>query len=188
MEQKMKPKPRERILQVAADLFYRQGYTQTGINQIIAEADIAIGSLYKHFPSKSDLLVAYLEMKENEWLEDFEKFCKGTDNPKELIIKYVDFRIEHQQNTAFCGCPFIKIMSQLDTTDDKVQQIVEAHKSKQKALLYSFFKQIPDIGSWDKKQLSENFFVLVEGAIVTTTILRNTQALESARKFIKKII
>ena len=186
MQQKIKPK--QRILQVAADLFYRQGYTQTGINQIIAEADIAIGSLYKHFPSKSDLLVAYLQMKENEWLEDFEKFCEGTDSPKEKILKYVDFRIEQQLKTDFCGCPFIKILSQLDATEEKVLQIVEGHKNKQKALLYSFFKQIPNSGLWEKKQLSENFFVLVEGAVVTTTIFRNTQALESARKFMKKII
>jgi AcrR family transcriptional regulator len=186
MQQKIKPK--QRILQVAADLFYRQGYTQTGINQIIAEADIAIGSLYKHFPSKNDLLVAYLQMKEEEWLADFEKYCKDTDNPKAKIIKYVDFRIEQQLKTGFCGCPFIKIISQLEAAEIKVLQIVEGHKNKQKALLYNFFKQLPDAGLWDKKQLSENIFVLVEGAVVTSTIYRNTQALESAKKFIKKIL
>ncbi len=127
-------------------------------------------------------------MKEDEWLEGFEKFCKDTDKPKEKILKYVDFRIEHQLKTDFCGCPLIKIISQLDTAEEKVQQIVEGHKNKQKALLYSFFKQIPDPGLWDKKQLSEIIFALIEGAVITSTIFRNTQALESARKFIKKII
>lgn len=45
---------RENILSTAADLFYKQGYNSTGINQIIDEADIARGSLYNHFKSKND--------------------------------------------------------------------------------------------------------------------------------------
>ena len=59
-----KEKVRERIIRVASDLFYKQGYNSTGINQIIAEADIVIGSLYNHFSSKNDLLQAYLIKEE----------------------------------------------------------------------------------------------------------------------------
>lgn len=183
-----KIKVRDRILQVAGALFFRQGYNQTGINQIIAEADIAIGSLYKHFPSKNDLLLAYLKMKENEWQEGFELFCQDTSSAKDKILKYVDFRIAHQQKTGFGGCPFIKIMSQLDGKEEEVRAIVEAYKSKQKSLLYSYFRQIPLEGAGDKKLLSENFFLLVEGAVVNTTISKNMHALEAARKFIKKTI
>ena len=51
---------KDRILDTASRLFYDQGYHVTGINQIIDEADIARASLYNHFPSKTDLLLAYL--------------------------------------------------------------------------------------------------------------------------------
>ncbi|MEC5145835.1 TetR/AcrR family transcriptional regulator [Chitinophaga sp. 212800010-3] len=186
MQKKLKVK--DRILLVAAELFSRQGYTQTGINQIIAEADIAIGSLYNHFPSKNDLLLAYLQKLENEWFEGFDKFIQGIDNPKEKILKYVDFRIAHQLKTDYCGCPFIKIIAQVGAREEKVQQMVEGHKNKQKAMLYSFFKQLPNEGNLDRKMLSDNCFMMVEGAVVSTTIARNTQALENVKKFIRKTL
>lgn len=47
--------PHEGILETAAQPFYRQGYQATSINQIIAEAGVAKGSFYAHFPSKDDL-------------------------------------------------------------------------------------------------------------------------------------
>ena len=60
---------RERILDTASRLFYDQGYQATGINQIIEEASIAKSSLYQHFRTKDDLLVAYLKIAEREWFE-----------------------------------------------------------------------------------------------------------------------
>jgi AcrR family transcriptional regulator len=50
----------DRIMAAAADLFYRQGYRATGINQVIAESGVAKASFYDHFPSKDDLLYAYV--------------------------------------------------------------------------------------------------------------------------------
>jgi AcrR family transcriptional regulator len=69
---------RSRIIDTASRLFYSQGYNSTGINQVIKEANVAKSSLYQYFPSKDDLLVAYLnEASKNtnqaidEWLEKY---------------------------------------------------------------------------------------------------------------------
>jgi len=53
--------PAERILDVASDLFYRQGYRATGINEVIKESGVAKATFYNHFPTKDDLCYAYLE-------------------------------------------------------------------------------------------------------------------------------
>ena len=53
---------RDAIVNTAARLFYKQGYSNTGINQIIEETKIAKSSLYQHFRSKEDLLMAYLKV------------------------------------------------------------------------------------------------------------------------------
>ncbi|NML40343.1 TetR/AcrR family transcriptional regulator [Chitinophaga sp. G-6-1-13] len=185
---KEKVKVRDRILNVATELFSRQGFNQTGINQIIAEADIAIGSLYNHFPSKNDLLLAYLQRKEDEWFEGYERSCKGTSSAKEKILKFVDFRIAQQKQSDFCGCPFTKIISEIGSQEAQIQQMVESHKSKQRVLLQGLFRELKDTGELDRKLLAENFFLMVEGATVNTTISRNMQALEHVRKFIKKLI
>ncbi|WP_078668600.1 TetR/AcrR family transcriptional regulator [Chitinophaga eiseniae] len=185
---KEKVKVRDRILNVATDLFSRQGFNQTGINQIIAEADIAIGSLYNHFPSKNDLLLAYLLRQEEEWFDGYEQSCKGAGNAREKILKFVDFRIEQQKKSDFCGCPFTKIIAEVGSQEEPVQQMVESHKNKQRVLLHGLFKELTDTGGLEPKLLAESFFLMVEGATVNTTISRNTQALENVRKFIKKLI
>jgi AcrR family transcriptional regulator len=52
--------PRERIMSVAADLFYKQGYRATGVNEVIEKSGVAKATFYSHFPSKDDLALAYL--------------------------------------------------------------------------------------------------------------------------------
>ncbi|NLR60531.1 TetR/AcrR family transcriptional regulator [Chitinophaga polysaccharea] len=184
---KEKVKVRDRILNVATDLFYHQGFNQTGINQIIAEADIAIGSLYNHFPSKNDLLLAYLRKQEEEWFEGLEKFTQGISHPREKILKFIDYRIAQQQ-PDFYGCPFIKIIAEIGTQDQQVQQLVEGHKNRQRMLLQGLFQQLDYDGPVDKKLLADNFFLMVEGATVNATISRNIKALEGVKKFIRKMI
>ncbi len=58
---------RERIVQTALDLFYRQGYLATGINQVIAEAGVSKNTFYYYFPSKEDLCLAYLQERHKVW-------------------------------------------------------------------------------------------------------------------------
>ena len=156
-----KIKVRDRILHVATELFYHQGFNQTGINQIIAEADIAIGSLYNHFASKNDLLLAYLKKQEEDWFAGLEQFSKGVTQPKEKLFKFVDYRIEQQKRSGFSGCPFIKIMDEVGAADMQVLQLVEAHKEKQRAMLNSLFKQVPYEGPLDRKLLADTVFLMI---------------------------
>ncbi|MCE7039120.1 TetR/AcrR family transcriptional regulator [Dyadobacter sp. CY312] len=84
----------QRILDTASRLFYCQGFNNTGINQVIAEADIAIGSLYKHYKSKNELLYHYLEMQEIEFFYNLNEYLKGEGNPKEKLLKLINYRIQ----------------------------------------------------------------------------------------------
>jgi AcrR family transcriptional regulator len=99
----------ERILETASDLFYYQGFNNTGINQIIAEAGVAIGSLYKHYRSKNDLLYRYLEMQEIGFFYNLNEYVKDENNPKEKLLKFINYRIQLQKDANFSGCHFIKI-------------------------------------------------------------------------------
>ncbi|WP_143304784.1 TetR/AcrR family transcriptional regulator [Chitinophaga vietnamensis] len=183
-----KMKVRDRIMHVAADLFYRQGYHQTGINQIIAEADIAIGSLYNHFPSKNDLLMAYLERKEAEFFEELAAFSASADSPRERILRYVDFRIDQQKKFNFNGCPFTNIISEVGTHDPELRKVVEENKKRHYSWLLPLFKQAKCEDLWDKKLLAESFFLMTEGANVNSTVTRSVQPLEQIKKFIKKVV
>lgn len=184
-----KEKARERIIRVASDLFYRQGYNSTGINQIIAEADIAIGSLYNHFSSKTDLLQAYLVKEELDWLEGFENSIAAISDPKQKLLAVVDYRKKLQQTSKFAGCHFIKITAEIGESNPSVSDFVKAHKRKQKELIYALVKQISEyIPEMDTDLVTENIFLLIEGAVVTSTINKDNEVFDQTKKIIQGLL
>src|ERR1700750_1211479 len=97
----------DKILDTAERLFFTQGYNVTGINQVIEEADIAKASLYNHFESKTDLLVAYLQRFHKQWFERLETTVNKVADPKGKLLAIFDHHSERQQAREFGGCPFI---------------------------------------------------------------------------------
>ncbi len=136
---------RERILNTASRLFYLQGFNNTGINQIIAEADIAIGSLYKHFKSKNDLLASYLEQEEAIYFLNLDAYNKNEKHPVKALIKLIDYRIKLQEDSNCSGCPFIKINAEVGRQDKMVEKLVVVHKQKQRDYLKSIVSAMEDI-------------------------------------------
>lgn len=92
---------RDRILSVAGPLFYREGYRAIGIDRVIAEADVAKATFYKHFPSKDDLIVAWIARAE----EASAKGLPPEDGPMPLTI-YVDAMLAMARQGACMGCTY----------------------------------------------------------------------------------
>ena len=176
----------QRILDTASNLFYNQGFNNTGINQIIAEADIAIGSLYKHYRSKNDLLYSYLEMQKREFFSNLNECLKDEKNPKEKLLKLINYRIQLQKDANFSGCHFIKINAELGRKDERVNELVAKHKEKQKAYLYQIVEEIgtTQILPLQTILLMNSIFLMLEGAVVSATIQGNSNDLEALKEII----
>ncbi|REC49660.1 TetR/AcrR family transcriptional regulator [Chryseobacterium pennipullorum] len=181
-----KEKVRDRIIRVASDLFYKQGFNSTGINQIIAEADIAIGSLYNHFSSKNDLLQAYLIQEEAAWFDGAEKVISEISEPKEKISALIDYRKKLQETSEFAGCHFIKIISEIGESNAAVSNFVKAHKMKQKELIRTLVKQ--NKNTVDSDAVTEQIFLLIEGAVVTSTINKEDISFDHIQKIIQGLL
>ena len=182
-----KIKLRDRILNVATDLFHRQGYNQTGVNQLIAEADIAYASLYNNFSSKNDLLVAYLEKQSAEFFDGFDRFSKGAGGPREILFKLIDYRIALQKDD-FRGCPFTKIIAEIGTADPIVLRIVQQHKERQKRQLYELLVQIDSPNLADNQLFADSLFLMIEGAAVNSTVNKDVSPLECVRNFLLQVV
>ncbi|AZA77730.1 TetR/AcrR family transcriptional regulator [Chryseobacterium sp. G0186] len=184
-----KEKVHDRIIRVASDLFYKQGYNSTGINQIIAEADIAIGSLYNHFSSKNDLLQAYLIKEENDWFEGFEKSIASISEPENKIMAIIDYRKKLQQSSKFAGCHFIKIISEIGDGNAVVSDFVKKHKDKQKELILTIIKEYNEKHQLqDTGLLADSIFLLIEGAVVTSTINKQNDSFDQVKKMVKGLL
>jgi AcrR family transcriptional regulator len=93
--------PRERILQTASSLFYRDGYRATGIDKVIADSGVAKATFYKHFPSKDDLIVAWIDRAEKFGIDGF-----NTENEQEPLFAYVDRVVKVASSPNCLGCTF----------------------------------------------------------------------------------
>ncbi|MBP2617968.1 TetR/AcrR family transcriptional regulator [Chryseobacterium jejuense] len=184
-----KEKVHDRIIRVASELFYKQGYNSTGINQIIAESDIAIGSLYNHFASKNELLQAYLVKEEQNWFEGLEKSIASISDPKEKIVAIVDYRKKLQQSSKFAGCHFIKIVSEIGDGNTAVFTFAKNHKEKQRAVIHGIVKEYSELHQLsDSDLIAENIFLLIEGAVVTSTITRKNDSFDQIKKMIQGLL
>ena len=176
---------KDRLLETAARLFYRQGYNLTGINQILAESDAAIGSLYKHYPSKVDLLIAYLEKANEIYFTSLNAFTGKCKTPKDKLLAFFDFHKEFQQEGDFLGCNFMKINAEIARQEPKVEAIVQTHKKNVQTMLRQWVQSLDPATTDD---LTDTIYLLFEGAMIDTTIQRNLHLLNRAREIVKNLI
>ena len=181
---------KKRILEVASRLFYKQGYNSTGINQIIEEAAIARGSLYNHFPSKRDLLTAYIQDMEEFSFREWDNLLDSVKDPKQKLLKLFDISMLRQTRSDFGGCAFVKIASEIPCDDLLAFDLVYHQK---KATMIYIEKLLSEITvdtpkMINKEMLANTLFLLLEGAMVTSTISKNNQSLIDARKIAESLL
>ena len=173
---------REQIIQTAMRLFLSQGYTQTGINQIIGEAGIAKASLYYHFPSKEDLGVAYLQRRLEIWFNGLEEYLKETADPKERLIKVFEFRGLYLEKSDFAGCSYTRILFELPERGTKLNRQAVANKDRQKAYFQALVGQLECIPDDQKTDVASTVFLLFDGGTLQCQVYRDTQPMEEARR------
>jgi AcrR family transcriptional regulator len=114
---RVRPDARERILESAYELFSRRGMRGVGIDEVVAHAGVAKATLYAHFPSKDDLVLAFLERREERWTFAYvvtEARRRGT-SPEEQLLAIFDAFDEWFRRDDFEGCSFIKLLLEMGT-------------------------------------------------------------------------
>jgi len=170
---------RQRILETADRLFYQDGIRAVGIDRIIAEANVAKMSLYKHFPSKDDLILAVLQHREQGVLEFFrsamEWHGKKVKTPlRAFFAALKDFF----ESPGFRGCPFQNAAIELADPTHPGTEFVRGHKQRFADFLRGLVEEV--VGKAAVK-VAPAVTILVEGAIVTAVIQGKPDAADVAR-------
>ena len=177
---------RQRILETADRLFYGNGIRAVGIDRIIAEAGVAKMSLYKHFPSKDDLILAVLKFREESVLEFFrsamERHGKKAKHPlRAFFAALKDFF----ESPGFRGCPFQNAAVELADPAHPGTEFVRGHKQRFSVFLRGLVEQT--VGKAAAK-VAPAVNVLVEGAIITAVIQGDPDAADVARDAALKLV
>ena len=125
-ESAVTPGARERILFAAHELFYREGIRATGIDRVIAESGVAKLSFYRHYPSKNDLVLAFLEHRHARWMAWFkDALARHGGTPKALMPALAEWF----GSEGFRGCAFINSVGELGEALPQVNEITRRHKA-----------------------------------------------------------
>ena len=178
----------DKILDTANKLFYVQGYNNTGINQVIEEADIAKASLYKHFESKTDLLVAYLQRTHRQWYDRLKADVDNVSDAKGKILAIFDHQARRQQVRSFGGCPFIKANDEAGMSDPRVLEEIQQTKKNLKDLIKELVVNSGHKKMLTDEELIETIFLMLEGGVVEASIFKQTNDLQFAKEIVQKLL
>lgn len=155
---------RERILETALRLFYAHGTRGVGIDRIIAESGVAKMSFYNHFPSKADLVAAFLDERHRRWMAWFETgLTTRAAKPGASLAGVADVLRTWFAAPDFHGCAFINILAETERTSTRERAIARGHKDE---LLELLVRQARKDGVARPTEAGRLALIVVEGAIV----------------------
>jgi len=165
-----KESAKERILQVASELFYSEGIRAVGIDRIIAESGVAKASFYRNFATKDDLVAAFLELRHRRNLTRLEETKKQfPDEPVKQLYQLINRLSENIQKPDFRGCPFTNTLLEFpDAAHPNHQAALKCRVDKE-----GFIAQVArEAGAKNPEVLAAQLEMLYSGALIDTYIRR----------------
>lgn len=175
-------KARERILYATKNLFYKQGYNSTGINQVIQEADVAKSTLFQHFATKEELCKHYLQQTSDDTISYLEQLLSGMGSAKTKINKLYENLRNDVVNKEFGGCHFHNIISEISDKNEVLFPIVKKHKEKLRMIFHKIFQEDTD------KSFADFAFILFEGTLIQCQIQQQQWPIDSAKNTMNKLL
>ncbi|HRE48018.1 MAG TPA: TetR/AcrR family transcriptional regulator [Aggregatilineales bacterium] len=159
-----KKSARELILESAAALFFRDGFRAVGVDTIIERSNVAKMTLYRHFPSKDDLIVAYLKQTDELfWVWFEESAAKGGDDPREQLIAFFK-ALEKLVTSPQCyGCPFLNAAVDFPNESHPGHQVALEHKG---VVRTRFADLARGAGARAPETLGDQLLLLMDGAFM----------------------
>jgi len=157
--------PRERILAVAADLFYRHGIRAVGVEAIAEAAGTNKMTLYRHFASKDELVAAYLRRLAEKASGSWDKLAaQHPGDPRAQLRAWLENMASHVDSGDQRGCPLANAAVELPEKDHPARRVIEAFKTAQRNRITQLCAAA-DLAQ--PELLADELFLLLEGVRVT---------------------
>ena len=187
---------RERIVEAARELFFKQGYTATGMSQILEAAKANSGSLYHFFPSKEDLLAAVLE-KYQSMLDPHvlrPAFAREKDPIKRLFAILEGYRLLLEHTNFELGCPIGNLALEVSNSQKKARKLIIANFNAWRETVGGLIEKAADRMPADIDPPAVATYVLatMEGAVMLARAYRSfepfDQAINQLEKYINRLV
>jgi AcrR family transcriptional regulator len=177
---------RGQLITTALELFGKNGIHATGIDAIAERSGVTKKTLYAHFRSKEELVLAVLRHYDGMARKEFMRRVEtGGKTPKARLLAIFDFAERWFQQSNFYGCLFINTIGEYSDNNTPIRQICRDYKKLVKAYILSLCEQA---GAANPQELAEELALLLEGATVTAQISKNPKTAKIAKRVAQALI
>jgi AcrR family transcriptional regulator len=181
---------RQHLIDTALRLFYAEGFHATGIDKILKESGVAKMTLYKHFKTKEDLILAALRRRDELWMAWFTSAVetRATAPTQRLLAIFdalEDWFTGRGPNPKFHGCAFINVAAEYADCDHPIHAVAAEHKRNVSAQI---LRWTTAAGAANPQLLAAQLSLLTEGAITLRHVANDTTAADVARRTAEKLL
>ena len=165
---------RDKILETASNLFYKQGVRAVGVDLVVEKAGVAKTSLYRHFGTKDDLVAAFLEREDLDFWRTWDGVAKQyAEDAKAELDAQLGWIGERVGQSGYRGCPQINVAAEFPDSDHPARKVATAHKQELRQRLKSIAERLrvkrPD-------ELAGQLSLLINGAFVSSQVFSPGEA------------
>jgi AcrR family transcriptional regulator len=165
---------RERILDTASKLFYAHGVRAIGVDLVVLEAAVAKTSLYRYFPTKDDLIVAFLEREDAVFWSQWDSVAEQhADKPAAELEAHMRWIGDRLARANYRGCPQINVAAEFSEQDHPARLVAQRHMQTLRSRLQDITRRL-DVPQ--DEPLAAQLAVLINGAFVSSALLSPEEA------------
>ncbi|XDD46400.1 TetR/AcrR family transcriptional regulator [Leptospira sp. WS39.C2] len=181
-----------RLLSVSRNLFLRQGYAETGLNQIVEEAKTVKASLYQHFSSKEELGKEVLKIYSDENLNLLKTLMKRNPKPLDFIKAWVRILSREARLSQLFGCGMANFRAQIHPEEIHIRSEIERIANETIECLSEFLQNSIQNGyiqeNVDTHSLAKQLFIVYEGVLQSYRLLDDKKSLDELYKIAENLI
>lgn len=162
------PSTADHILDVAGALFYRLGFAAAGVDLIVRESGVAKMTLYRHYPSKDDLIAAWLERADTQFWRHFEQWAGADERAARDRLLGVFAGLQRLVSSPTClGCPFLLAASEFPEPATRAHKVARRHKQRVRERLRTM---AAGLAHADADAVGDQLLLLMDGAFMAARL------------------
>ena len=168
------PDVRQRILATASTLFYERGVRAVGVDLVVEQSGVAKTSLYRHFRTKDDLVVAFLEREDvSFWSQWDEVSARHADDPVAELEAHLRWVAKRLARANYRGCPQINVAAEFAEAEHPARGVSRQHMQALRKRLTELARAL---GAARPAELGAQLGLLVNGAFVSSSMIAPDEA------------
>jgi AcrR family transcriptional regulator len=177
-------RPDERLLETAYELFSARGVRDVGVDELVERAGVAKATLYRHFSSKEELVLAFLQLREERWTVGWlEERVRERGTPEERLLAVFDLFDEWFREPEYAGCPFVRVLLEMGPGHPAGAACIEHLE-----VVRTFMTRLAaDAGFRDPAELAQSLHLLLYGSVIEASA-GSTTAARRARRMAQAVL